>query len=133
MANGPWNKWDFQPGYGNYNPMFTIPGCMQAASWYGWNYPGDSSISTTLHGNGKAVLEFGNCNSGGKVVALINDEEISCVGPGTYNVTFEFQDGDELKISESGDESYAIMHFNGLKFISCSSGKKLLTIHLGAI
>ena len=41
-------------------------------------------------------------------------------------MTFEFKNGDELKISESGHESYAVIQFNGLRFISCSSGKKLL-------
>ena len=76
ITRGPWNKWDFQAGYNSGKAITTMPSCMQSASWYGWNYPGDSSISTILHGNGKAILEFGNCNSGGTVVASINDEEI---------------------------------------------------------
>ena len=107
-----------------------MPRCLESASWFGYGYdsPGESSISTTLHGNGKAVLEFGNCYTQGNVIASINDKEILSVGPGTYNVTFDFQDGDKLKISESGDDGDscgAVIQFNDLRFISCSSsGKK---------
>ena len=46
-----------------------IPVHCAGYSWYGWN-PNDkqASISTTLHGFGKAVLEFGNCWKTGKVI-----------------------------------------------------------------
>ena len=36
-------------------------------------------------------------------------------------VEFQFEDGDELKISESG---YGVIQFNGIKFLQCSTGKK---------
>ena len=70
--------------------------CLESASWFGYGYdsPGESSISTTLHGTGKAILEFGNCHNAGNVNAYINDKELSCLGPRMVDqVEFDFQDG----------------------------------------
>ena len=113
ITRGPWNKDSEATGYE----------CSKA-SWYGWDHPGDASISTTLHGTGKAILEFGNCQNAGNVNAYLNDKELSCLGARMVDqVEFDFQDGDVLKITEE----YGIIQFNGLKFISCSSGKNLST------
>ena len=35
--------------YGPWNKDPAMWGCTKA-SWFGWNYPGEGSISTTLHG-----------------------------------------------------------------------------------
>ena len=110
VKKGPWNlvaaKW----------------GCTEA-SWFGFVYPGDASISTTLLGKGKAILEFGNCHSGGNVAAYKNDVELSSVGAKTEDqIEFEFQDGDVIKITE---HNTAIIQFNDLKIVGCSSGMSL--------
>ena len=89
-------------------------------SWYGWA-PKDkqASISTTLHGIGKAVLEFGNCWKSGKVVAYKNNVVIDSVnGRNEVQVEFDFQDGDVLKITKHGE---GIIRFDDLRFDWCHS------------
>ena len=53
-----WTFTDVKKGPWNQNANYW--GCAKA-SWFGWDWPGAASISTTLHGKGKAILEFGNC------------------------------------------------------------------------
>ena len=88
-----------------------------------------TTISTTLHGTGKAILHFGNCWENG-IVSVYKKEKgsgsdfiklNSTNGPGVTEVQFEFKDGDVLKITEHGD---AIIQFNEIKFEWCSKGKK---------
>ena len=98
-------------------------GCPKESwTWFAWDYPGHTSISTTLHGTGKAVLEFGNCLDG-KVVAYKNDQEIQSAGKKSdAKVIFDFQDGDELKIQEESESwTSGVIKFKSLDFISCSS------------
>ena len=111
VKNGPWNienaaQW----------------GC-DKASWFGWDHPGATSISTTLHGKGEAILDFGNCNAMGDVTVYKNDIKLSSVGAGKVDqVEFEFQDGDVLTITEESERyTSAVIQFNSLDFISCSS------------
>ena len=108
VTSGPWNKdaakW----------------GCPSWTSWFGWDYPGAASISTTLYGKGKAFLEFGNCHSQGDVAVYKNDVQLSSVGAKKEDkVEFEFNDGDVLKITELNT---AIIQFNNLEIVGCSSG-----------
>ena len=90
----------------------------QLASWFGWkNGGGSSSISTTLHGSGKAILDFGNCNKDWRdmnyVSAYKNDIELASVGhSATHKVEFQFSDGDVIKIKAFG---FAIIQFDDLK------------------
>ena len=96
-------------------------------NWFGWR-PNDpvGSISTTLNGQGKAELDFGNCfcpgGAGGTVVAYIDGIEIgsasSCSG-GSKKVHFQFSHGSKLKIIE---ENTAIIQFNSLNIIDCTLG-----------
>ena len=105
--------------YGPWNKDAANWGCAEA-SWFGWDYPGAASISTTLFGKGKAILEFGNCYSKGDVAVYKNDVEISSVGAKKKDkVEFEFHDGDVLKITELNT---AIIQFNNLEIVGCSSG-----------
>ena len=92
------------------------------ASWFGWKGGnGVGSISTTLHGNGKAILEFGNCYTNGKVVAYKNDVEFASVGASaTVKVEFEFHGGDVIKMSELNT---AIIQFNDLEIVECTPGE----------
>ena len=98
---GPWNKENWKR-------------CPEA-SWFGWNDSGEASISTILHGSGKAILDFENCNKNGNVIAYLNGEELPC----TYKnqVEFDFKDGNKLEITEDGE---GMIQFNNLKFIECS-------------
>ena len=97
-----------------------IPLFCSGYSWYGWN-PNDkqASISTTLHEFGKAVLEFGNCWKTGEVIAYKNNVEIyRADGFDAVKVKFDFQNGDELRITQNG---HGIIQFSDLSFDSCSS------------
>ena len=97
-----------------------IPVHCAGYSWYGWN-PNDkkASISTTLHGEGKAVLEFGNCWESGEVIAYKNNVEIYRADAfDAVQVEFIFQNGDELKITQNGDGK---IQFSDLRFDWCSS------------
>ena len=105
VKNGPWNienaaQW----------------GC-DKAFWFGWDHPGATSISTTLHGKGEAILDFGNCNAMGDVTVYKNDIKLSSVGAEKVDqVEFEFHDGDVLKITEN----QGIIQFNDLEIVECN-------------
>ena len=77
--------------------------------WSEWLVP--------IQGDGIGALTFGNCNKLGKVVAYLNDKEITTVGPKTETqIEFSFQDGDILKIVEF---DVAIIMFNDFKVVTC--------------
>ena len=80
--------------------------------WLGWGSI-EGSISTTLHRKRKAILDFGNCWSGGNVDAYKNDVELLSVGAKSEDQV-EFEDGDVLKIIE---HNTAIIQFNSLKIV----------------
>ena len=89
----------------------------------GWNYPESASIRTTLYGTGKAILDFGNLYTSGNVIAHRNYHELKYFGPKSEDkVIFDFQDGDVLTITEESERfTSAVIQFNSLDFISCSS------------
>ena len=105
LTDGPWNS-----------------NACSGASWHGWNAgAAEGSISTTLHGSGKAILDFGNCNWGGTVVAYKNGVEVASVGSSaTHKIEFEFVDGDVIKMTEF---SNGILQFNDLEIVKCTQGK----------
>ena len=111
VKSGPWNENATQWGRG----------CAKA-SWFGWAWPEEASIIFTLHGKGKATLEFGNCHKTGNVALYLNDVKLSSVGANKEaQVEFEFNDGDVLKITENK----AIIQFNNLRIVGCPEGKRL--------
>ena len=72
-------------------------------TWYGYA-DGDTvgSVQPTFEGNGKATLDFGNCQSQGYVKVFLNGVEISranAMTP-TVQVIFEYSKGDTLLIKE---------------------------------
>ena len=95
-------------------------------NWFGWR-PNDpvGSISTTLNGQGKAELDFGNCfcpgGAGGTVVAYIDGIEIGSASPnqGSKKIQFQFSHGSKLEIIE---DPTAIIQFNSLNIIACNIG-----------
>ena len=112
ITRGPWNK----------NQMLISLGCPKE-SWCGFNYPGSATISTTLYGEGKAILDFGNLYKKGNVIAYRNYVELKDFGPKkTGKVVFDFQDGDVVRITEKSESwTSAVIQFNNLDFITCSS------------
>ena len=91
-------------------------------NWFGWSSNRTvGTVSTTLHENGRASLDFGNCWEGGKVKVYLNDRVVASAGAYTPSQTamFDFQDGDMLKLR---DEGYgAVIVINQITF-SCSLG-----------
>ena len=74
-------------------------------------------MNTTLHESGRAILDLGNCNNKGMVVAYKNDVElVSLSAYETNHVEFEFQDGDVITILEHG----GVIQFNNLSIVGCS-------------
>ena len=103
---------------GLWNENATEWGCANA-SWFGWAWPEEASINTTLHGKGEAILEYGNCHKRGNVAVHLNGIRLSDVGPKKeVQVGFEFNDGDELQITEYK----AIIQFNYLRIVGCPEG-----------
>ena len=90
------------------------------SNWYGWNpnHP-VGSISTTLYGNGRAKLDFGNCEGGQNirlVKVYLDGTEIDSAPNSTpsKSTEFDFTDGSVLKISE---HNQSILQFNSLEII----------------
>ena len=82
-------------------------------------FTGESSMNTTLHGSGKAILDVKNCNNNGIVAAYKNDVEIiSLNAENNDQIEFEFEDGDVIKISELNG---GIIELNSLAVVGCST------------
>ena len=81
-------------------------------------------IKTTLNGNGRAKIDFGNCWNNGVAKLFLDGNEIASAGASEVNIVkeFDFTDGSELKLTE---ESYGIISFNSFKVLThgCRSSK----------
>ena len=75
-------------------------------------------IKTTLNGNGRAKIDFGNCYSNGVAKLFLDGNEIASAGANEFNVVkeFDFTDGSELMLTE---ETYGIITFNSFKVLTC--------------
>ena len=108
LTAGPWNE------------KVSDWGCN--APWIGWGdetYKIIGSISTTLRGEGEAILAFGNCHNKGRVVVHKNSKPIFSANASTYCYrSFDFQDGDVINITEYG----GIIQFNDFHIIGCDTG-----------
>ena len=70
-------------------------------NWYGWTSGSMGTMNTTLTGEGKAELDFGNCGTSGHVKVYLDGLEIESAGPGeTKLVQFNYIDGTKLAIHE---------------------------------
>ena len=76
------------------------------------------SISTVLNGNGIGSLDYGNCNTEGKVELYLNNKQISSAEPSTQEkAVFQFHDQDVLKMVQHG---MAIIQYNDFNVINCA-------------
>ena len=93
------------------------------------------SIKTTLSGNGRAKLNFGNCWTSGVVKVFLDNIEIASATSGTASTTveFDYNDGNELKLVE---ENVGIIVFNSFEELSSTpTGKqdRKVTDHLSYV
>ena len=75
-------------------------------------------IKTTLNGNGRAKIDFGNCYDDGVAKLFLDGNEIASAGASEVNVVkeFDFADGSELMLTE---ESYGVISFNSFEVLTC--------------
>jgi len=75
-------------------------------------------IKTTLNGNGRAKIDFGNCYSNGVAKLFLDGNEIASAGASEPNIVkeFDFTDGSELMLTE---ESYGVISFNSFEVLTC--------------
>ena len=75
-------------------------------------------IKTTLNGNGRAKIDFGNCWDDGVAKLFLDGNEIASAGASEVNVVkeFDFTDGSELKLTEEG---YGVISFNSFEDLTC--------------
>ena len=76
-------------------------------------YVGDGSIKLKLQGSGTATLDYGNPWRNGKVKVYLNGVPATSADANTPSrkYSFDFKDGDILKITE-----YGVMAINNLHF-----------------
>ena len=91
--------------------------CGMNKTWFGYTYGYPvGSVKTTFLGNGKAVLNYGNCYYKGQVKVLLNKKQISSANGNVINkeVTFNYSKGDTLIIKEV---NVAIIKLNSLEIL----------------
>ena len=89
--------------------------CGRDFNWYGWGCGNiNGSVSTILRGSGTATLQYGNCWNAGKVNVYLNNTKIISSRSATVELqTFDYRDGDELKImEEDGNGIIQIMNIS---------------------
>ena len=98
--------------------------CRDDNSWYGYNYYNKGSIKTTLHGCGKAEIDFGDCwgrlsNWRDPYTQVnLNGNEIGRAYGGDLSkkIQFDFKEGDILELLE---RDRAMIRFNNFTILSC--------------
>ena len=120
MKNAGWNL-----GVENWqnNNAAVAAKCRRGTNWFGWTDSSNvGSVSIKLQGNGEATLDFGNCWDAGEVKVYVDDKEVASAQPNTPSktVSFNFRDGDILKLRDEGQNS--VIAINDITF-RCSSGK----------
>ena len=122
MKNAGWNL-----GVGNWqntDPPNVVAKCRRGKNWFGFS--GNArvgTVSTRLQGNGEATLDFGNCWGEGEVKVYLNDNVVASAQKNnpSKTVSFNFRDGDILKLRDEGPNP--VIAINVVTF-RCGSGKK---------
>ena len=85
-------------------------------------YYGSTSCfsKTSLNGNGRARIDFGNCWHNSVVKVFLDGNEIASANGSAHSIVkeFDFTDGSELKLTE---EQYGIISFNSFEVLGCVS------------
>ena len=119
--------WEIDCTYGTWDGTGRINTGHTCKNWYcfkQWDPVG--SIKTTLCGNGRAKLDFGNCWTSGIVKVFVDNTEIASAKSNTASkrVEFDYNDGNELKLVE---QNTAIIMFNSFEVLS-SNGTTTTTL-----
>ena len=116
--------WTIDVNYGSVSGLW-YGKCRDDKSWYGYiSGLSEGSIKTTLHGCGKAELDFGECTKyspnsrytytqitlNGNEIGRANARELS------KKIQFDFKEGDVLELHDRG---YAMIRFNNFTILSC--------------
>ena len=112
--------WDIDCWYGSYSSYSYYRWDNICSNWYCYKLnEHEGSIKTTLFGNGRAKLDFGNCYTSGIVKVFVDNTEIASTTHSTTSKTveFDYNDGSELKIVE---ENAGIIMFNSFEVLSCT-------------
>ena len=107
--------WSLDLGYWENNHDCCTSKCRRGNNWFGFDHgAGVGTISTVLPGYGEATLDFGNCWDRGEVKVYLNDKIIASAQTNTptKTVSFNFQDGDILKLKDEGANS--VIALNGI-------------------
>ena len=95
------NGWNVDVEYSNENDWNSIENC-SLVTFYGYS-PNEivGTVSANFKGSGEATLAYGNCFRTGYVLVSLNDLELGRVDSNSRaNVTFDFSEGDILRIEE---------------------------------
>ena len=105
------NGWDLQNSYQDKRLVLTENACwnlLNTIDKFKWMIQPwtTSTISTSFWGDGRATLDFGNCNVEGRVTVLLDGKEIgnSSIGNKITSVSFNVANGSTLAI-EADDRS----------------------------
>ena len=113
--------WTIDVNYGSVSGL-RYGKCRDDKIWYGYNWGlSVGSIKTTLHGCGKAELDFGECSNSPNshyTQITLNGNEIgrANVGELSKKIQFDFKEGDVLELHDRG---YAMIIFNNFTILSC--------------
>ena len=115
--------WTIDVNYGSVSGLW-YGKCRGDKSWYGFNWGlSVGSIKTTLHGCGKAELDFGECwdsqNWNSRYTQInLNGNEIGRAKARELRkkIQFDFKEGDVLELHDRG---YAMIIFNNFTILSC--------------
>ena len=102
-ANG-WSfdiEFDNENHYAHWDQPNSLPDCGEE-TYYGWrDWEDVGTITTTLKGQGKMFINFGNCYKSGYVAATLNGEELKRVTPNAREtVSFHYKPGDVLQLKD---------------------------------
>ena len=113
------NGWDLSNSYQNKRLVLTENTCwnlLKTIELFKWIVQPwtTSTISTSFWGDGRATLDFGNCNTEGRVTVLLDGKEIgnSTIGNKRTSVSFNVANGSNMAI-QTDDRSIIILY--GLK------------------
>ena len=114
------NGWTIDVSRGSFTNSTGCPKAEEDDSWYGFDVYNKGSIETTLHGCGRARLDFGSCSDGysfGETNIYLNEKIISKATAGELSkeIEFDFNEGDILKLEEWS----STLKFNNFTILSC--------------